>query len=238
METNKKEIIKIYTLIKGMYQGIKESDYSLVENNTFKQYNDLLDKVFDITKDEYFLLLKIEDIDTGNYGGNKRQCTKHFFLTKIIPAKEYINNIYIDTKEEIIQKVGALYNSIEDTQLQKRCGDILLEASGAFDRVINQATQVLEDRIKKKAGLEETPLIGLPLVSKAVHSKLEHTILKFNDNPDIQEHYASLFKGIIGVYRNPTHHGLDFECSREDALKFCSYIDLLLKEVENSEKII
>ena len=76
------------------------------------------------------------------------------------------------------------------------------------------------------------------MVSKAIHSKAENTILKFNDNADIQEKYAALFKGIIGVYRNPTHHGLDYECSREDALKFCAYIDLLLKEVEKSEKII
>lgn len=238
MESNKKEIIKIYTLVKGIYQGVKEANYELVENSTFSQYNDLLNEIYNITKDTYFLMLKIEDLDTGNYGGSKRKCTKPFFLTKIIPAKDYINDIYIDTKEEVIQKVGALYNSIQDTQLQKRCGDILLEASGAFDRVINQATQILEDRIKKKAGLEETTLIGLPLVSKAIHSKLDHTILKFNDNPDIQEHYASLFKGIIGVYRNPTHHGVEFECSREDALKFCSYIDLLLKEVDNSEKIM
>ena len=136
------------------------------------------------------------------------------------------------------KQVGALYNAIEDTELQRRCGDILLEGAGAFDRVINQATQILEDRIKKKAGLEETHLIGLPLVSKAIHSKLENTILQFNDNLDIQEHYSSLFKGIIGVYRNPTHHGLDYECSRENALKFCAYIDMLLKEVENAKKII
>lgn len=151
---------------------------------------------------------------------------------------EYIKNEYIETTEETIQKVGALYNSIEDTELQKRCGDILLESSGAFDRVINQATQILEDRIKKKSGLQETTLIGLSLLSKAIHSRLDLTILKFSDNADIQEKYAALFKGIIGVYRNPTHHGLDYECSREDALKFCAYIDLLLKEVEKSEKII
>lgn len=237
MEQNKKKIVKIYTLIKGIHQGIKETEYDLVDENTYELYNSLIEDIYVITNDQYFKMLKIEYEDIGNYG-NERKCTKYLFLTRIIPAKDYINDIYIDTKEEVIQKVGALYNSIQDTQLQKRCGDILLEASGAFDRVINQATQILEDRIKKKAGLEETTLIGLPLVSKAIHSKLENTILKFSDNSDIQEQYSALFKGIIGVYRNPTHHGLEFECSREDALKFCSYIDLLLNEVANSEKII
>lgn len=38
------------------------------------------------------------------------------------------------------KKVGALYNAIEDNELQKRCGDIL-GSVGAFDRVINQATK-------------------------------------------------------------------------------------------------
>jgi hypothetical protein len=237
MNENKQEIMKIYTLIKGIYQGVKEADYQLVENSTFEQYNQLLNKIYEITQDDYFRMLKIEEVDIGDYGG-ERKCAKYFFLTKIIPAKDYINDIYIDTTEQTIQKVGALYNAIEDTELQRRCGDILLEGAGAFDRVINQATQILEDRIKKKAGLEETHLIGLPLVSKAIHSKLENTILQFNDNLDIQEHYSSLFKGIIGVYRNPTHHGLDYECSRENALKFCAYIDMLLKEVENAKKII
>lgn len=237
MEPNKKEIIKIYTLIKGIYQAIKETKYELVENTTYSQYNGILDKIYEMTKDENFIMLKIDEKDVGNYYGEMK-CTKSFFLTKIIPAKEYINSVYIDTREEVIQKVGALYNSIQDAELQRRCGDILLESSGAFDRVINQATQILEDRIKRKSGLQDTQLIGLPLVSKAIHSKLETTILKFSDTPEIQEQYSALFKGIIGVYRNPTHHGLEYECSREDALKFCAYIDLLLTEVDKAEKIL
>lgn len=107
----------------------------------------------------------------------------------------------------------------------------------AFDRAINQATQVLEDRIKKKSGLEQTNLIGIALISKAVHSKIEQTILKFSDETDIQEGYSFIFKGLISTYRNPTHHSLNFKCNREYALKFCAYIDELLKEVEKSVNI-
>ena len=231
---DKKELIKIYNLLNGTYKAIKEQEGKLIGINEIDQYNNLLNMIYDYTKDDFFNMYKIQRTDFFHAD----DCMKDTFILKIVPIVEYLNNIYIDNTEETVQKIGALYNSIEDTELQKRCGDILLEASGAFDRVINQATQILEDRIKTKAELQKSTLVGLKLVSKVIHSKLEDTILKFSDDPNIQEQYAALFKGIIGVYRNPTHHGLDYECSREDALKFCSYIDLLLKEVEKSEKIV
>lgn len=231
---DKKELIKIYNLLNGTYKAIQAQSERWIGTNDISKFNELLDKIYEITNDEFVIMYKMEESD---YSGDS-YCLKDTLLIKILPIIEYINNIYIDNREETIRKVGALYNSIEDTELQKRCGDILLEASGAFDRVINQATQILEDRIKKKSGLENTTLIGNALVSKAIHSKLENTILKFNGDPNIQEQYAALFKGIIGVYRNPTHHGIDYECSREDALKFCAYIDLLLKDVEKSEIIV
>lgn len=229
----KKDIKRIYNLLNGTYKAVKEQESRLIELNEIKQFNALLGELSIITDDSVFYMYQIKREDYFH----EDDCTKDKFKMRIIPVLEYLNNTYIDNTEETIKKVGALYNSIEDTELQKRCGDILLEASDAFDRVINQATQILEDRIKRKADLQNTNYIGLVLVSKAIHSKLEFTILKFSDNPDIQEQYAALFKGIIGVYRNTSHHGLDYQCSREEALKFCSYVDLLLKEVEKSEKI-
>lgn len=233
MNQNKKEIKKIYSLLYGTYIAVKEQNSLLIFENDIFQLNRLLQKLNELTEDEYFYMYKIQKND---YHGDD-YCRKEVFLVKLLPIIQYLKDEYIESTEETIRKVGALYNSIEDTELQKRCGDILLESSQAFDRVINQATQILEDRIKKKSGLNKTTLIGLPLVSKAIHAKLDMTILKFSDNPDIQEKYSSLFKGIIGVYRNSTHHGLDYECSREEALKFCAYVDLLLKEVEKSNKI-
>ena len=64
-----------------------------------------------------------------------------------------------------------------------------------------------------------------------------YVLLKFSDEPDIQEGYSNLFKGIVSIYRNPTHHALDYKCSREYALKTCAFIDDLLKEIANSSKI-
>lgn len=52
----------------------------------------------------------------SEYRGND-YCLKDTLLIKILPIIDYINNIYIDSTEETIQKVGALYNAIEDTEL-------------------------------------------------------------------------------------------------------------------------
>lgn len=233
---DKKKIIKIYNLLNGTYSAIKEIEDKIIGRNEIDQFNSLLNDLFCITQDEYFSMYEIRKNDY--FHKEDRDCLKGTYLLKLLPILTYINNVYIDNTDEVIQKVGALYNAIADSELQKRCGDILLEASGAFDRVINQATQVLEDRIKKKAKLQDTTLIGLPLVCRAIHSKLDITILKFSDNEEIQDKYSVLFKGIIGVYRNSTHHGVDYECTREDALKFCAYIYNLLKEVEKAECLV
>ena len=194
-------------------------------------FNKILQQLIDILDDKSLELFKIQ---FNEY--NQRNLTMGEMENHICPVIEYVKNFYIEDGEHQITKVGYLYNSIEDSDLKSRCGDILL-GEGPFDRAINQATQILENRIKEKAGLNNTVLIGIPLISKAVHPKIEETILKFSDKPDIQEGYSFLLKGIMSNYRNTTHHSLSFECSREYALKICAYIDELLKMVENSEKV-
>lgn len=217
------EIKKIYYLL----LGIKESINGSIPEKVVRQYNDYiaeLEEILGENLDSYKII--IYDFQEGYIG-----CYEIMF--QINQILKYLENMHINSSEYQISKVGYLYNSIEDKELHDRCGDILLGET-AFDRAINQATQILEDRIKKKAGLEKTVLTGLPLVSKAIHPKIENTILKFSDDPTIQEGYAFLFKGIISVYRNQTHHSLNFKCNREYALKFCAYIDELLKNIDRS----
>lgn len=138
---------------------------------------------------EIYKIGQSEQYDNGNFNPNS-------ILFQLNPIISYIENMHINSSDYQISKIGYLYNSIEDKELHDRCGDILLGKT-AFDRAINQATQILEDRIKKKTNLESTNLIGIPLVSKAIHSKIDQTILKYSDDPDIQEGYSFMFKGII-----------------------------------------
>lgn len=229
---NKNEIKNIYYLLLGLYESIDLQHQERVSTDSCIQFNKLLIDLFRLTNDMNLLLFKVKD----HLIANKSFVSSFELKNKINPIIKYVKNVFIENGDYQIAKVNYLYNAIEDSEIKQRCGDILL-GEQAFDRAINQATQILEDRIKIKSGLQESNLIGIPLVSKAIHSKLEETILKFSDKADIQEGYSNLFKGIIAIYRNPTHHSLAFECDREYALKVCAHIDELLKVLENSEKI-
>lgn len=221
------EIKRIYYLLLGIKESIIYKE-SYIPEKVANQYNNLIDELEDILGDS----LQTYKVGSSEHYGDKTY-NPYAFLFQLNPIISYIENLHINSSDYQISKIGYLYNSIEDKELHDRCGDILLGET-AFDRAINQATQILEDRIKKKAKLDKTNLIGLPLVSKAIHSKIEQTILKFSDEQDIQEGYSNMFKGIISIYRNQTHHSLNYKCNRESALKFCSYIDELLKEVDRS----
>lgn len=227
------EIKKIYYLLIGNEKSIKNTKMlvkqSIVDviNKNIKK----LEELIDVDLSDYIIDYNLRWSSEG--GNNYREDT---ILFQLQPVLSLLENMYINSSEYQIAKVGYIYNSIEDTELHNRCGDILL-GEHAYDRAINQATQILENRIKEKAGLSDSGLIGLNLVSKAIHPKLENTILKFSDKSDIQEGYANLFKGLVSVYRNPTHHSFDFDFTREYALKVVAYIDELLKILDKSEKV-
>lgn len=227
MKDKKYEIKRIYYLLQGIKESIMYKEHCIPQK-VANQFNNYVDELGNILNENLhgYKIDSSERYESGSYN-------PYSFLFQLNQILTYLKNMHINSSDYQISKVGYLYNSIEDKELHDRCGDILLGET-AFDRAINQATQILEDRIKKKANLEKTNLIGIPLVSKAIHAKIDQTILKFSDDADIQEGYSFMFKGIISIYRNQTHHSLNFKCNREYALKFCSYIDELLKEVDRS----
>jgi len=124
---------------------------------------------------------------------------------------------------------------LQDKDLIERCGDLLLAQSN-FDRAINQATQVLEERIRKKS-LPKERLVGENLVGYACNADLAKTVLKMSNNSDEQRGFTTILRGIVPAFRNPTHHHVTNTFTREEALRVCSFIDVLLRVVDNSEKI-
>ncbi len=230
-EVDMVELKKYYSLLNGIRDTL-DMYYQYVPDKLIYQYNGCVNCIYVLTYDNNISDFKIEKDEKDHFSGGSGY---HVLTlsTKIVPLLKYLKDIYIN---DDITKIGILYSNIENTELQKRCLDIL-SSKDAFDRVINQATQVLETAIKKKANLEDTKLTGLNLVSKVIAPKKENTILLFSENPELQEAYAFLYKGIIGAYRNPTHHTTDYVCTRQDALKVCGFIDFLLKELEHSKNI-
>lgn len=132
-----------------------------------------------------------------------------------------------------IVEVGSAYNLIKDQELRSRCAD-LLSAHDHFDRVINQATQVLEERLRVKTP-QFADEIGIKLVNSAVKNSPGDSPICFSDHASEQEGYASIFRGIVGAFRNTSHHRFLAHVTREQALQICAFIDNLLAALELAE---
>ena len=131
---------------------------------------------------------------------------------------------------------AAIEYLIQDTELRDRCTDILM-ATSKFDRPINQATLVLEDRIRNKAQ-PTARLVGDKLVNFAFNEELTKTVLQVpSGDPDDQRGFTQIIRGTVAAFRNKTHHHVVNSFSREDALRVCGFIDVLLRVVDNSTKI-
>lgn len=140
---------------------------------------------------------------------------------QLISYLEYVFHV-----NENIVEIGSIYNSIRDEELKSRCSD-LLSAPGNFDRVINQATQVLETRLKKLAQDKEG-LTGTALVNTYVKADPIKSVVELSSDKGEQEGYANLLRGMMGAFRNPSHHKFLEHIDREHALQICAFIDNLL----------
>jgi hypothetical protein len=151
--------------------------------------------------------------------------------SKINQLIQYLEMVHSASNK--IVEVGSVYNLIRDPELKSRCSD-LLSAVDHFDRVINQATQVLEERVRKKVPSLEN-MTGLPLVGKAINPEPSKSMIVFSTNPSEQEGYANLFKGLMGTFRNQSHHKFLETVTREQALQICAFIDNMLAALEGAE---
>lgn len=127
----------------------------------------------------------------------------------------------------------AIEYLIEDEELYSRCRG-LIKASKHFDRALREATTVLEDRIKNLSGLEGMKPVNL--VGKALNPNPPGAVLKISSKKSEQEGFFNICKGLMLSFRNPTHHKLSDEFTRQDALKFCGFIDSLLRILGQAQK--
>lgn len=119
---------------------------------------------------------------------------------------------------------AAIEYLLSDEELKRRCGD-LLTARGSFDRVIREATTVLDDRLKKLAQIK-VKINPDELVSRVLHPS--RAILVVSEHTDEQDGFFNIAKGLMAAFRNPTHHSLNDKFTREDSLRFCGFVDAML----------
>lgn len=127
----------------------------------------------------------------------------------------------------------AIEYLIQDQELRDRCGD-LLKAKRNFDRVFREATTIMDDRIKKLAGLGR--MKPLDVVGKALNPDPNKAILKISDEKFEQEGFFNICKGLTLAFRNITHHEITDKFSREGALKFCGFVDIILIMLDRARK--
>jgi len=126
----------------------------------------------------------------------------------------------------------SVISSARDDDLRGRCQDLLDKAEGRFDRAINQATLVLEDKVRRYSDLPGE--VGISLFSKAISSDPTHSIIKLSGNKEIQTGYSEICRGLTRVFRNPTHHHALDVYTRLEAEAVCIFIDHLLDVIKKS----
>ncbi len=224
-------------LIEGSYarlRGLKTSmilmvDY-VIDESLHADYTDILQELRLDTDDKFFGF----DLPHNSVEYNR---TEHFkgiripLLSKLEQLITYLEAVHQASTR--IVEIGSAFNLIQDEELKSRCSD-LLSAADHFDRVINQATQVLEERLRS-TDPELKNFSGASLVGKLMHKEPAKSRLKFSNITSEHEGYVALYRGVIAAFRNPSHHRFIETVTREQALQICAFVDNLLAVLKTAE---
>lgn len=156
---------------------------------------------------------------------------------KDVPPKKMAPTISSDHRlgtrqQDVILTAADLL--LTDEELKSRCVD-LLRRKKHLDRVMREATVVLENRIRQLAGVV-APLKPEELVNVALNPDPTKAILLFGTEAYEQQGFHSVCRGIVLAFRHKAHHRLNDDISREEALKFCGFVDVLLQLLATTTK--
>jgi hypothetical protein len=126
-----------------------------------------------------------------------------------------------------------LLEIIQDDELRDRCAD-LIKRPRNHDRVFREATTVLEHRIRSLSAITQR-MNPQALIGKAIAPDPTRAILVVSNEPSEQEGFYKICAGIEAAFRNRTHHEVSNRLTRNDAIKFCGFIDSLLLVLVNAE---
>jgi uncharacterized protein (TIGR02391 family) len=226
METNIGELRELYGVLVGVREAFAESN---------QLFNKPLGDMYSTTVQD---LAKVLHTDLSRYELPKdvykeysgREARKPFLACRLFPLMSSLEFKY-HLNEEIVER-GSLYGSLEDEGLRKRCADILL-GKDSFDRAVNQATEVLEERIRRKAN-DDSDSTGTQLVNEYVKANPDGSKLIFSRDANEQDGFSQVLRGVMLAFRNTTHHSPSDTWTREDAYKVCAFVDYLLKRLEGA----
>ena len=129
---------------------------------------------------------------------------------------------------------------IHDDQLRGRCAD-LLAAPGAYDRVIQEATRVLEDRIRSRVPHDTLSKL-LPNSGDQIGDRLINRVFSVDDpalsvSDDRVRRIAirNMLIGVVSYLRNPSHHSIDDQTEWSWAWSTVGLIDRLLTDIDGCD---
>ncbi len=131
--------------------------------------------------------------------------------------------------------------AIRDTVLMNRCSD-LLRAPGNFDRVIREATIILEDRLRNRISHDRLTAL-IPDSAKQGGENLVNTlllpgapILSISTDPRERAAFQRIMLAVFAYLRNPFHHHIDDTTEWSWSWSIVGFIDHLLHELETCEE--
>lgn len=200
-----------------------------ISNSFLIDLKDIFQKIENITENK-LTDFRIDTVHQWNGGSGTFFCDSQALYSKACQLKSYLEYGY-NVNDKIVQ-IGSLYNTIKDNELRERCGD-LLTAPDHFDRVVAQATQILENRLRIKSRIDVS-ITGINVINQSIKADPSDSILVISNIRSEQEGFANICKGLILFMRNETHHQIVSTYTREDAFAICGFIDKILRLVDNA----
>jgi hypothetical protein len=110
-----------------------------------------------------------------------------------------------------------------------------LKGRGPYDRVVREATTILDARLKKLGGIKGY-MKPVDVIGKVINPDPDKTILKLSEERAEQEGFHGICKGLTLAFRGPMHHEVSDDLTREAAIKICGFVDVLLGAIEKAKR--
>lgn len=190
----------------------------------------------------------------GSFGYRAAIAHKDLLATSLLGGNNELPHNFRDYNDPITSLINRAIGALEaglwppkeprpiliirDNELRDRCSD-LLSAPGNYDRVIREATTVLENRIRNKCPHDLLSRL-IPQSSDQTGENLINKLFS-PDNPVLsvsseKAKRLALYRILLGAFsylRNPYHHNLDPNTEWSWAWSIVGLVDRLLADVES-----